>query len=168
MAVYGFAVAAMWIDRFASEIVGLLHFGGVLAGANPTILGLTVLAWGNSLMDYINNTAMAGRSPGGNSMAMTACYAGPLFNMLLGLGLGFAALLRDSGAAAAAVALDPVVLVGCLFIMVNCLALVAVSAHNNHWLPRWCGWAMVGWYGCYLATVTVVLLATGSDAEAAR
>lgn len=43
-----------------------------------------MLAWGNSLMDLINNTSMAGKSAGGNSMAMTACYAGPLFNMLIG------------------------------------------------------------------------------------
>lgn len=27
---------------------------------------------------------MAARSRGGNSMAMTACFAGPLFNMLVG------------------------------------------------------------------------------------
>ena len=30
MAVYGFAVAAMWISLFASEIVGLLQFFGML------------------------------------------------------------------------------------------------------------------------------------------
>ena len=35
-------------------------------------------------MDFMNNTSMAGKSAGGNSMAMTACYAGPLFNMLVG------------------------------------------------------------------------------------
>ena len=44
MALYGFAVAAMWISLFASEIVELLHFLGVLSGVDPGILGLTVSA----------------------------------------------------------------------------------------------------------------------------
>jgi sodium/potassium/calcium exchanger 6 len=124
------------------------------------VLGVTVLAWGNSLMDYLNNTAMAGRSRGGNSMAMTACFAGPLFNMLVGLGLGFWALLQESGAAETAVEMDPVVLTGCVFIMVNCAALVGVSlAHRQH-LPEWCGAAMVGLYCAYLAVVLAVIVLT--------
>ena len=124
----------------------------------PAILGVTVLAWGNSLMDYMNNTAMAGKSRGGNSMAMTACFAGPLFNMLVGLGLGFWALLEESHARRAAVAMDPVVLVGCLFIMANCAGLVAVALLHRQWLPAWCGWAMVGAYAAYLLSVVAVLI----------
>ena len=46
-----------------------------------------------SRLPYVQ-TAMAGRSRGGNSMAMTACFAGPLFNMLVGLGIGFWSLLQ--------------------------------------------------------------------------
>ena len=84
---------------------------------DPAVLGRTVLAWGNSLMDYMNNTAMAGRSRCGSSMAMTACFAGPLFNMLVGLGLGFWALLEEQGVAATAVEMDPVVLTGCVFLL---------------------------------------------------
>lgn len=157
VAVYGFAVAAMWIALFATEIVGLLQFFGMLSRLDPAILGVTVLAWGNSLMDYINNTAMAARSRGGNSMAMTACFAGPLFNMLVGLGLGFWALLSDSHMRKAAVKLDPVVLVGCIFIMLNCSAVVAVALLHRQWLPAWSGWAMVGCYATYLTVVLTVL-----------
>ncbi|KAI7838328.1 hypothetical protein COHA_007897 [Chlorella ohadii] len=157
VAVYGFGVAAMWIALFATEIVGLLQFFGMLSHLDPAILGVTVLAWGNSLMDYINNTAMAARSRGGNSMAMTACFAGPLFNMLVGLGLGFWALLSDSHMRKAAVKLDPVVLVGCIFIMLNCACVVAVALLHRQWLPAWSGWAMVGCYATYLTAVLTVL-----------
>jgi Sodium/calcium exchanger protein len=53
-----------------------------------------VLAWGNSMGDLTTNTAMARK--GLANMAMTACFAGPLFNLLVGLGLGWAAYLGTS------------------------------------------------------------------------
>lgn len=45
------------------------------------VLGLTVLAWGNSVGDMSTNLAMARK--GLANMAMTACYAGPVFNLLV-------------------------------------------------------------------------------------
>lgn len=90
---------------------------------------------------------------------MTACFAGPLFNMLVGLGLGFWALLQEEHARRAAVAMDPVVLVGCLFTMLNCACLVGVSLAHRQWLPAWCGWAMIAGYCAYLASVLAVLVA---------
>jgi sodium/potassium/calcium exchanger 6 len=159
VALAGFAVAAMWIDVFATEVVGLLHFLGLLAGVAPAVLGVSVLAWGNSMTDYMANTSMAARSPGGTSMAMTACYAGPLFNMLVGLGVGFWALLVDRHGSSAPVAFDPVVLVGCAFAAANCAGVAAAAARNGHRLPGRAGWAMVGWYGCYLAVVVAVVAA---------
>lgn len=111
-----------------------------------------------SQQDYLNNTAMAGRSKGGNSMAMTACFAGPLFNLLVGLGLGFWALLGEEGWAKAPVSLDPIVLTGCLFTMLNCTMLIGVSLVHRQWLPAWCGWAMIACYAAYLAVVCSVLV----------
>ena len=108
-------------------------------------------------MDYMNNVTIAGKSAGGISMAMTACFAGPLFNMLIGLGLGFLFLLRDTGQAAVLVALDPSIAVGCAFIMASCLAIVAASLHGHQWLSTHVGWAMIAWYGLYLAVVLLVL-----------
>ena len=46
------------------------------------VLGLTVLAWGNSIGDFSTNMAMARK--GLANMALTACYAGPVFNLLVG------------------------------------------------------------------------------------
>lgn len=52
---------------------------------------------------------------------------------------------------------DPVVLVGCIFIMLNCACVVAVSLLHRQWLPAWSGWAMVGCYATYLTAVLTVL-----------
>lgn len=45
--------------QVASELVGLLRFFGVLARISSLVLGLTVLAWGNSIPDLITDVAMA-------------------------------------------------------------------------------------------------------------
>ncbi len=88
-------------------MVGLL--AGLLA-VPPGVMGLTLLAWGNSLGDLFGNPAMARR--GQASMALTACFAGPLFNMLAGLALGYGSLLRRTDSASAAVELRPEVRCG--------------------------------------------------------
>jgi sodium/potassium/calcium exchanger 6 len=57
---------------------------GVIFGLEPALLGATVLAWGNSVPDLINNMAMA--KDGFPSMAVAACFASPLFTLLVGMG----------------------------------------------------------------------------------
>ena len=158
IAIYGFAVAAMWIDIFASQIVGILHFFGLLAGVHPAVLGVTVLSWGNSLTDFVANTSMAGRSAGGTSMAMTACFAGPLFNMLVGLGIGFWAYLADTKQKSTVVKFDSVVLVGCIFAMLNCAGVVTVAVMKKHRLPGEFGWVMCGWYLLYMLAVLIICI----------
>jgi len=46
-----------------------------------------VLAWGNCLGDMSANVAMTKRGFG--EMAITGCFAGPIFNILVGLGGSF-------------------------------------------------------------------------------
>ncbi|XP_020631804.1 sodium/potassium/calcium exchanger 6, mitochondrial-like, partial [Orbicella faveolata] len=80
-----FAISVIWIYTTANEIVNLLQTFGFAFGLSNAILGLTFLAWGNSLGDLISNTAMARQ--GFSRMAVSACFGGPLLNMLLGIGL---------------------------------------------------------------------------------
>ena len=51
---------------------------------------MTVLAWGNSMADLSANVTLARK--GLANMAITACFAGPVFNILIGLGAGFGVL----------------------------------------------------------------------------
>ena len=51
ISLYGFFIAATWIDTIADALVGLLQFLGAISGIPSSILGLTVLAWGNSMGD---------------------------------------------------------------------------------------------------------------------
>ncbi|XP_022797133.1 mitochondrial sodium/calcium exchanger protein-like isoform X1 [Stylophora pistillata] len=80
-----FVISVVWIYTTANEIVNLLKTFGIVFGLSDALLGLTFLAWGNSLGDLISNTAMARQGFG--RMAVSACFGGPLLNMLLGIGI---------------------------------------------------------------------------------
>src|ERR1700733_876014 len=51
----GFVIAVCWIYALANEVVDLLQAIGVIFDLSDLILGLTVLAWGNSLGGIMRN-----------------------------------------------------------------------------------------------------------------
>ena len=58
---------------------------GVITKVSQALLGLTLLAWANSLGDMVANTCMA--RAGCPEMSIAACLASPLLNMLVGIGV---------------------------------------------------------------------------------
>ncbi|CAM0948658.1 unnamed protein product [Alopecurus aequalis] len=87
----GFLMSVLWSYVLARELVALLVSTGIIAGIPASILGVTVLAWGNSLGDLVSDVAMATQDgPAGAQTAVAGCYAGPAFNMVVGLGLSMA------------------------------------------------------------------------------
>jgi sodium/potassium/calcium exchanger 6 len=59
IAFYGFIMAATWIDYIADHLVSLLDFIGIILHIPGAVMGLTVLAWGNSMGDLSANMTMA-------------------------------------------------------------------------------------------------------------
>ncbi|NXQ97006.1 NCLX protein, partial [Sagittarius serpentarius] len=82
----GFLASAMWINAAATELVNILRTLGVIFQLSNTVLGLTLLAWGNSIGDTFSDLTMARQ--GYPRMAFSACFGGIIFNILVGVGLG--------------------------------------------------------------------------------
>lgn len=81
----GFVIAISWISLVANEVVGILKALGIMFHISDAILGLTVFAVGNSLGDLVANVTVA--KMGFPMMALSACFGGPMLNILVGVGM---------------------------------------------------------------------------------
>lgn len=149
VAVYGLVMGVFWIDIIAGELVDLLHCVGQVLGIPGAIMGLTILAWGNSIGDFFTNKSVA--KAGKGNMALTACYAGPVFNMLMGLGLGFLAFMTAQHTGYASVKSEKQILLGCSFLLLHCIAVIAVGMMRGFRLPKNFGFFSIGLYVIYLS-----------------
>jgi sodium/potassium/calcium exchanger 6 len=82
---------------------------------------------------------------------MTACFAGPVFNILIGMGIGFSALATKTGEPKTKVALDASVITGFIFVMLNCAAILCVGLFlGNGRIPKQHGYLALGLYVLYV------------------
>lgn len=151
LTLYSFAVAATWIDSIANKLVEILELFGILLRIPSTILGLTVLAFGNSIQDLVANVTLSKK--GLSTMATTACFAGPIFNLCAGLGLGFWALMKSTGRDEIHVELPRNIATGFMFAIANCaLIILAGTVIGKGVIGRGYGYAACGMYTIYVVT----------------
>ena len=84
-AIIAFIMSILWINWISNVLIDLLGLLGLMFGIPSAYLGITILAWGNSVGDTVANAGVAKR--GLARMAITGCFAGPYFNLSLGIGL---------------------------------------------------------------------------------
>ena len=87
-------MSVVWIKFTTDNIVDILQLYNYVTTLPKTFFGLTILAWGNSLGDVSADTAMTKKGFG--EMAITGTQAGPVFNVLLCLGLGLTVKFASS------------------------------------------------------------------------
>ncbi|KAH7571646.1 hypothetical protein JRO89_XS04G0110700 [Xanthoceras sorbifolium] len=148
----GFLMSVTWTYITAEELVSLLVSVGNILGISPSVLGLTVLAWGNSLGDLIANVAMAmngGRD--GAQIAISGCYAGPMFNTLVGLGMSL--VLSSSSSSSSeyyVIPRDPFLYETIGFLMGGLLWSLVILPRKNMKLDRLLGSGLLAIYSCFL------------------
>jgi sodium/potassium/calcium exchanger 6 len=157
MTLIGFVISATWLDLIADRLVRLLSFFGIICHIPGTIMGLTVLAWGNSSQDLIANMTVARK--GLSTMAITASFAGPVFNILVGLGIGLTLLysMRKSTDEVIYVELNNPLRLGFLFSVLNgVLVIVSGVCVGKGFLPKRYGYvAMVLYFAYAVASLTM-------------
>lgn len=87
----GFIMSIVWIWVLANIVVDLVTIYGNIFGISSTFLAVTFLAVGNCIGDAMAALSISKKGYGG--MAMTGCFACPLFNFLIGFSLSSSRLL---------------------------------------------------------------------------
>jgi len=129
----GFAASIVWIMAIADEVVQVLDTFGLIFGLSPAIIGLTVFAMGNSLSDFVANVTVASFAP---IMGFSACFGGPMLNILLGIGLSSLLVISEHHGAPYKFDFSRTLLVsscGLLGLLVSTLVFVPM---NNYVLDR--------------------------------
>ncbi|KAL8675345.1 MAG: hypothetical protein Q9168_000302 [Polycauliona sp. 1 TL-2023] len=173
----GFVVAIAWISTIANEVVGVLKAFGVILGISDAILGLTIFAVGNSLGDLVADITVA--RLGFPVMALSACFGGPMLNILLGIGIsGMYMTIREGQHKhdkhpdrpihykPYQLEISPTLVISGVSLVVTLLGLLIFVPLNKWKIDRKVGWSLIAlWTASTIGNVVVEVMGWGWDAS---
>ncbi|CAI0551128.1 unnamed protein product [Linum tenue] len=151
-----FLMSVFWISTTAAELLNCLAALGTILEVAPSLLGLTVLAWGNSVGDLVADVAVA--RAGQPAMAMAGCFAGPMFNMLVGLGSALVVQTGEMYPEAYQLKFHMGIVVAFGFLVMSLMGSLLVVTWSRFRVPRFWGFCLVGLYAVFM--VVSLLIAT--------
>ncbi|KAK7258838.1 hypothetical protein RIF29_24426 [Crotalaria pallida] len=154
--VTAFVMSVFWISTTAGELVNCLEAIGILLKLPPAILGLTVLAWGNSVGDLVADVAVA--KAGHPAMAMAGCFAGPMFNMLVGLGSALVVQTSNIYPRAYELNFHAGIVTAFVFLILSLMGSLLVITWCRFRVPRFWGFCLVGLYGAFMAVSLLIAM----------
>jgi sodium/potassium/calcium exchanger 6 len=171
----GFTVAIAWISTIANEVVCVLKAFGVILGISDAILGLTIFAVGASLGDLVADITVA--KLGYPVMALSACFGGPMLNILLGIGLsGLYVTIRHGTKYHAKhpdrptkykpfeVEVSTTLVISGVTLLTTLVGLLIVVPLNGWRMDRKVGWGLIAlWSLSTIGNVVVEILGYGGD-----
>ncbi|GFY43992.1 hypothetical protein TNIN_445811 [Trichonephila inaurata madagascariensis] len=144
----GFGVSVVWIYCIATEIVVLLQAVGTAFNLSESILGLTILAWGNCLLDFLSNLAVARK--GFPRMGIAACFGAPFLTLLLGVGVPCIIELIGDGGAGMVLNYSPLTTILFSALSVSLVSSVVVMIVCHFQTKRAYGVYLICLYLCFL------------------
>lgn len=171
----GFIVSIAWISTIANEVVGVLKAFGVILGISDAILGLTIFAVGNSLGDLVADITVA--RLGYPVMALSACFGGPMLNILLGIGIsGLYMTIQGSERRHEKhpnrpmkykpyqIEVGGTLLISGITLLITLAGLLIVVPLRGWWMDRKVGWGLVIlWSLSTIGNVIVEILGWGKE-----
>ena len=172
---FGFIISISWISTIANEVVGVLKAFGVILGISDAILGLTIFAVGNSLGDLVADITVA--RLGYPVMALSACFGGPMLNILLGIGLSGLYLTIQGGERRHErhpgrpirykpyqIEVGGTLLISGITLLVTLAGLLVVVPLRGWWMDRRVGWGLVAlWCASTVGNVAVEIVGWGRE-----
>lgn len=154
-----FVMSVFWISTVAGELLNCLAAIGALLELPPAILGLTVLAWGNSVGDLVADVAVA--KAGQPAMAMAGCFAGPMFNMLVGLGTALVIQTANVYPEAYELHFHMGIVIAFVFLLLSLMGSLLVLTWYRFRVPKFWGFFLVGLYIVFTAVSLVIAKFSG-------
>jgi len=156
--IQAFVLSCTWIYLIANELVALLQILGLSIGLSKNLMGVTVLAWGNSIGDMVANTLLA--KNGNPRMASAGCLGAPFFNCLMGLGMGLTARTIKSYPEPFVFEMTTSTIMSCFFLLGSLvITLFSVVLHGFRFTRRH-AYLLVGLYSASL--LVSILLESGA------
>jgi sodium/potassium/calcium exchanger 6 len=156
LVVAGFAMSIVWLNLIATEVVALIETAGFLLGISTSILGLTVIAIGNSAGDLVSDIAAA--KGGEAKMAVAACFGSPLLMNIIGAGASLTMRAISTGGANTESSVSQVCRIAYLFLYAALFSHMLVFPANGYTATRRYAVYLFCLYGVFML---LALLAEG-------
>lgn len=157
--IIAFIMSVFWISTAAGELLSCLAAIGSILELPPAILGLTVLAWGNSIGDLVADVALA--KAGHPTMAMAGCFAGPMFNMLVGLGSALVIQTANIYPKAYELRFHTGIVIAFIFLLLSLMGSLLVVTWSRFRVPRFWGFCLVGLYVMFTGVSLLIAMFSG-------
>lgn len=153
---YSFCTSILWIYATSSELLACLSSTGSQLGISHTVMGILVLAWGNSFGDLVADVAIA--KNGSFETAVSAIFSGPVQNVLLTIGAGFLIATIRSPSHALSLSTLPADMYIALVVLavVVLLCLILIPFKFDFVVPRTLGIGLLTAYALYLPCALIV------------
>ena len=120
-------LSLIWIWFTANLLITLLMAISTIINLNKYFLGMTILTYGNSISDLMLNLSLV--NLGYSEMALSGSISGPLFNLLIGLGIPLIKLNIKSGNINIEIFnKDNLIGIICLFLLIGNLITLIIQA----------------------------------------
>lgn len=136
-------------------MVDLLELTGKILDIPPALLGMTLLSWSNSSGDMWANLAIA--KIGMGTTALTASYAGPLFNILMGLGISLCLVTINKPVDFALIE-SPASLIASVWLMISLIVAITIATKTQGRFSPKFGMILLGVYASFTFTLLIYFI----------
>lgn len=135
-----------WFNLLANECVAILQVFGLNFGISSSVIGITVLAWGNSVGDFVADTALARK--GRTRTAVAGCFGSPLLSDLLGLGVALTSYNVQRGSLHAQLSVQNKV--AAAFLVASLVSTLCAACFFNFTIPRRFAYLLLAEYAAFM------------------